>query len=79
MRMQIVMSLLKPILNLDHCITTDNLYTSPILADNILQYKTDIFETMGMNRRDVPSDLQKKKLKKGEVMAHRRRKMCVMK
>jgi hypothetical protein len=79
MGLQVVMALMKHILNLGYCLTTDNFYTSPILADILLQNKTDTFGTMRLNRKDVPKDLQKKKLKKGKVCAYQRGKVCVMK
>ncbi|KAK9751802.1 Transposase IS4 [Popillia japonica] len=79
MGIQIVMALMKPILNLGYCLTTDDFYTSPILADILLRHKTDLFWTLKSNRKEVPNDLQKKKLKKREMVAYERGKVCVMK
>ena len=62
---KIVMTLMKPLLNMGHCLTTDNFYTSPELSDILLQYRTDTYGTLRLNRKEVPKELQKKKTKKG--------------
>lgn len=38
----------------------------------------NIFGTFRLNRKVVPSNLQKKKVKNREIMAHQRRKACAM-
>lgn len=75
---RIVMSLMKPLLNKGHCVTTDNFYTSPTLADLLLANRTDTYGTMKPNRKDLPSGL-KKKLKKNEVIAYQRGKALAIK
>jgi len=77
--LQIVMHLMKPILHLGHCLTTDNFYTSPRLADILLEHYTDTFGTMRLNKKEVPKEFKNKKLKKGEIIAYQRRKVCIMK
>lgn len=77
MGLQIVMTLMKPILNLGHCLITDNFYTSPQLADILLQHKTDTYGTIKLNRKEVPKDFQNKKLKK-EKYVHTREEKCVL-
>lgn len=76
---QIVMALIKPILNLGYYLTTDNFYTSPILVGLLEQHKTDIFGTLNLNRKEVPKDLQKKKLRKRQIVAYQKGKVCLMK
>lgn len=78
MGVQIVMDLMRPILNLGYCLTADDFYTSSIFADILLQHKTDVFGTLKLNRKNVPNHLKKKKTKKGEKMPYNRGKVCVM-
>lgn len=77
---QVVLSLLDPLLDQGYCLTTDNFYTSPQLADYLIKHKTDTYGTMGLNRREIlPKEIQQKKLKKGEIIAAQRGKVMVMK
>lgn len=76
---QVVMTLLKPLLNKGYCLTTDNYYTSPELADILLSHHTDIYGTLKINRKDIPKELQSKKLKRGEICAYQRGKVCIIK
>lgn len=76
---QVVMTLMQPLLNKGYCLTTDNYYTSPELADILLSKQTDMYGTLKLNRKDVPKELQSKKLKKGEVRAFQRGKVCIIK
>ncbi|XP_067125019.1 piggyBac transposable element-derived protein 4-like [Centruroides vittatus] len=74
---QIVLSLVDPLLNKGHCVTTDNYYTSPQLADYLISHQTDIYGTLRLNRRGIPDIIKRKKLKKGEIVAQQRGK-CTM-
>lgn len=76
---QIVVSLLEPLLDQGYCLTTDNYYTSPQLANFLVSHKTDTYGTVRKNRKDVPKFIQNKKLKKGEIVAARRGKVMIMK
>lgn len=76
---QIVVSLLEPLMNQGYCLTTDNYYTSPQLADFLVNHKTDTYGTVRKNRKDIPKFIQTKKLKKGEIVAAQRGKVMVMK
>lgn len=76
---QVVMTLSKPLLEKGYCITMDNFYNSPQLADLLITKKTDVYGTLKLTRKEVPSELKKKKLKKGEVVAFQRGKVCVLK
>ncbi|GFW84943.1 piggyBac transposable element-derived protein 4 [Trichonephila clavipes] len=42
MSSQVVMTLMEPLLNKGHCLTTDNFYSYPELADILIQSLTDI-------------------------------------
>uniref|UniRef100_A0A182S095 DDE_Tnp_1_7 domain-containing protein n=1 Tax=Anopheles funestus TaxID=62324 RepID=A0A182S095_ANOFN len=64
MGVQVVLKLMKPILNKGHCLTTDNFYTSPRLAEILLQHKTDMIRTMRLNKQGVPKELQQQILKR---------------
>ncbi|GFV79420.1 tyrosine-protein kinase SYK [Trichonephila clavipes] len=67
--MQVVLTLMKPLLNKGYCVTLDNYYSSPILTDTLFKYKTDSYGTINLNRKEVPSYV-KSKLKK-EMIAVR--------
>lgn len=75
---QIVMSLMKPLLNNGYCLTVDNFYSSPQLADLLIANKTDIYGTVRPSRKDMPPSFRSKKLKKGEVVAFQRGKVTAM-
>ena len=75
---KIVMSLIKPLLKKGYCLTIDNYYTSPQLADLLISNLTDLYGTVRSNRKDLPDGLSKEKLRKGEVTAFRRGKLMAM-
>ena len=64
---------------MEYCLTTDNFYTSPRLADFLIKRKTDLYGTLRMNRPEVPAGIQNKKLKKGEITAFQRGKIMLLK
>ncbi|KAG1683249.1 Cap-specific mRNA (nucleoside-2'-O-)-methyltransferase 1 [Nymphon striatum] len=76
---QIVMSLMKSLLGKGHCLTTENLYTSPQLADLLLKHRTDIYGTVKQTRKEMPLELKKKKLKEVKNISFQRGKVIVMK
>ncbi|CAI9736334.1 Hypothetical predicted protein [Octopus vulgaris] len=51
---QVVMTFMKPLLNKGHCLTIDNYYSSPQLADLLIANKTDVYGTLRLNRKEVP-------------------------
>ncbi|GFY24491.1 piggyBac transposable element-derived protein 4 [Trichonephila clavipes] len=75
--MQVVLTLMKPLLNTVYCVTLDN-YSS-ILTDTLVKCKTDSYGTINLNRKEVPSYVKSKKLKKGETVAFRRGKALILK
>ncbi|GFT62292.1 piggyBac transposable element-derived protein 4 [Trichonephila clavipes] len=79
MSSQVVMTLMEPLLNKRHCLTTDNFYSSPELADILIQSLTDMYGTLKPRRKDVPKELLSKKIDKGQMIAYQRGKVCVMK
>ncbi|GFW12656.1 piggyBac transposable element-derived protein 4 [Trichonephila clavipes] len=79
MSSQVVMTLMEPLLNKGHCLTTDNFYSSPELADILIQSLTDMYGTLKPTRKDVPKELLSKKIDKGQMIAYQRGKVCVMK
>ncbi|XP_035214068.1 piggyBac transposable element-derived protein 4-like [Stegodyphus dumicola] len=62
-----------------NCVTTDNFYSSPELAELLIWYKTDIYGTVRLNRKSMPIELKKRKLKKGEIAAYQKGKVMVLK
>lgn len=75
---QVVLSLMKPLLCKGYCLTTDNFYTSPELADILISNKTDTYGTMKTNRKEIPPAFRSKKLKAGEIVAFQRGKVLIM-
>ncbi|XP_067140293.1 piggyBac transposable element-derived protein 4-like [Centruroides vittatus] len=76
---QIVLSLADPLLGKGYCLTTDNYYTSPHLADYLITCQTDLCGTVRTNRKDVPGIIHNKKLKQGEIVAMKRGKVMILK
>ncbi|GFS80815.1 piggyBac transposable element-derived protein 4 [Trichonephila clavipes] len=64
------MTLMEPLLNKGHCLTTDNFYSSPELADILIQSLTDMYGTLKPRRKDVPKELLSKKIDKGQMIAY---------
>lgn len=79
MSSQVVMTLMKPLLDKGYCVTTDNFYSSPELADILISRSTDTYGTIKLRRKEVPKELLLKKVKKGEIVAYQRGKVCIMK
>ena len=74
----IVMSLMKPLLGKGYCVTMDNYYNSPQLADMLIRNKTDMYGTLRMGRKEVPEQMKNARMKKGKVVAFRRGKAMVL-
>ncbi|GFS59507.1 piggyBac transposable element-derived protein 4 [Trichonephila clavipes] len=64
MSSQVVITLMEPLLNKGHCLTTDNFYSSPELTDILIQSLTDIYGTLKRRTKDVPKELVSKKMTK---------------
>ncbi|GBO29607.1 PiggyBac transposable element-derived protein 4, partial [Araneus ventricosus] len=73
------MTLLHDLKGKGYCLTTDNYYTSPELAELLINSKTDICGTLRPNRKGLPALLKSSSVKKGEIIAFQKGKMCVMK
>ena len=76
---RIVMSLMDPLLGKGYCLYTDNFYTSPTLADMLVDNETDTVGTVRLNRKDVPAFIKQAKIKGGERVAAFRNKSVVLK
>lgn len=74
-----VLTLLEGYLDKGYCVTVDNFYNSPQLAEILIKRRTDIYGTLRINRKDVPADIKSKKLKKGELIAFQKGKIMIMK
>ena len=72
---RIVLSLMDPLLGKGYCLYTDNFYTSPTLADKLVDCETDTVGTVRVTRKDVPAKIKEAKLKKGETVAAYRKKV----
>ena len=75
----VVMSLMHDLLGHGYTLITDNFYTCPDLAEMLIKEKTDIYGTMRANRKNLPKLIKTKKLKKGEIVAFQKGKICVLK
>lgn len=75
---RVVLSLMKSLFGKGYCVTVDNYYTSPQLADALVMNQTDTYGTLRLNRKEVPEQLKRKKLKKGEVLAFQRGKVMTL-
>ncbi|XP_035209422.1 piggyBac transposable element-derived protein 4-like [Stegodyphus dumicola] len=64
-----VLSLLDPLLDRGYCLTVDNFYNSPELADILIRHKTDIYGTLRPSQKNVPAVLKATKVKKGDIIA----------
>ena len=75
---KVVLSLSEQLLNKGYCITVDNFYTSPELADTLIKQRTDIFGTVKPTRKDLPPEFKSTKLRKTETVAFQRGKIMFM-
>jgi hypothetical protein len=76
---QIVLTLMHTLLGKGHCLIADNFYMSPQLSDKLLKHKTDSYGTVRSTRKEMPPELTKSALKKGETLAYQRGKLMAMK
>ena len=76
---QVVMTLMKPLLNQGYCLIVDNYYTSPELADILVSNNTDIYGTLRLNQKELPVGMKQEKLRKGEISAYTRGKLLALK
>lgn len=80
---KIVLSLMEELLGKGYCLTVDNFYTSPELADILISQHTDVYGTVKLSRKEIPNELKKKelkkrKVKKGDIVGFQRGKITVM-
>ncbi|GFW03841.1 piggyBac transposable element-derived protein 4 [Trichonephila clavipes] len=62
-----------------YCVTIDNFYISPQLADILVREKTDTYGTVNKPRKDLPVNFSKEKVPKVEIVAYRRGKVMALK
>ncbi|GFV28956.1 piggyBac transposable element-derived protein 4 [Trichonephila clavipes] len=74
-----VLTLIHELKEKGYCLSTDNFYTSPELAELLIDSKTDICGTLRPNRKGLPVSFKSSTLKKGEIIAFQKGKMCVLK
>jgi hypothetical protein len=72
---KIVLTLAEQLLTRGYIIGLDNYYSSPELFDLLNQLHTDAVGTVRSNRKELPKDVMKCKLKKGEVAVSYRNKL----
>ncbi|GBM15692.1 PiggyBac transposable element-derived protein 4 [Araneus ventricosus] len=75
----IVMTLIENLLGRGYCVTLDNFYTSPELAETLLSNRTDVYGTLRSHRRGIPQEIKSRILKKGEIIGFQKGKMCILK
>lgn len=64
----LVLHLMKELLDSGRKLYMDNYYNSPALAYELFQRQTNVVGTLRMNRKGVPKELSKQKLRRGEVI-----------
>ena len=74
----VVLTLIDPLKNLGYDLYTDRFYTSPLLAEELLQIRTTLTGTVMSNRKNMPAAVKKNKQKKGDVATYTNKKMVVM-
>ncbi|KAF8785039.1 PiggyBac transposable element-derived protein like [Argiope bruennichi] len=75
----IVMTLMENLLGKGYCVTLDNFYTSPELAEILITNKTDVYGTLRSYRRGIPQEIKDRNIKKGEIIGFQKGKMCILK
>ena len=66
---KVVLHLLDGKLNVGHSLYMDNFYNSPALAKTLLKQNTHCTGTLRIDRKDCPTEVKQKKLKRGETIA----------
>ncbi|GFW01815.1 piggyBac transposable element-derived protein 4 [Trichonephila clavipes] len=74
-----VLTLIHELKGKGYCLSTDNFYTSPELVELLIDTKTDICGTLRPNRKGLSVSFKSSTLKKGEIIAFQKGKMCVLK
>jgi hypothetical protein len=62
----VVLTMCEPLLDKGHTLYLDNWYSSPDLYRRLTERKTNVIGTVRPNRRDMPQDISKTKLKRGD-------------
>ena len=65
---KVVLDLNNQLLGKGYNIYLDNWYSSPGLFVQLLQAETNVCGTVGLNRKGMPPDFSKKRLKRGEIV-----------
>lgn len=65
-----MLHLIDGLLDKGYCVRVDNSYTPPQLADYLIKRKTDIYSTLPLNRKNLPTGFVITKLKKGAIKAY---------
>ncbi|GFV47940.1 piggyBac transposable element-derived protein 4 [Trichonephila clavipes] len=76
---KIVLHLMDRFLGKGYCVTIDNFYMSPQLADILVTEKTDTYGTVNKTRKDLPVNFSKEKVPNGEIVAYQRGKVMALK
>lgn len=76
--MKCVLSPIHNLKNKRYLLTTDNFYTSPKVDEILLGYDTDVIGTVTENRKELPAEFKKIKLKKGEIKVFQKDKIIAL-
>ncbi|GFV62876.1 piggyBac transposable element-derived protein 4 [Trichonephila clavipes] len=74
-----VLTLIHELKGKGYCLFIDNFYTSLELAEILIGSKTDMCGTLRPNRKGLSVSLKSSTVKKGEIIAFQKGKMCVLK
>ncbi|KAG8235894.1 hypothetical protein J437_LFUL010124 [Ladona fulva] len=75
MSSEVVMSLMKLLFEKGYCVTTNNFYTYPKLAEALISHSCDTYGTVHVSQKGMP---EQSKRKKGEVAAFQKGKIIVL-
>jgi hypothetical protein len=73
------MELMAPYQSRGHNLYIDNWYSSPTVFEKLLQTDTNVVGTIRLNRKNMPEELKKQKLEKGDAIATYSHKMMAVK
>ncbi|GFU62995.1 piggyBac transposable element-derived protein 4 [Trichonephila clavipes] len=75
---KIVLHFMDRFLGKRYCVTIDNFYLSPQVADILVTEKTNTYGTVNKTRKDLPVNFSKEKVSKGEIVAYQRGKVMAL-
>ncbi|QQP48793.1 PiggyBac transposable element derived 4, partial [Caligus rogercresseyi] len=76
---RIVLELMRDLFDKGYCLALDTPFSSASLADYLVSRATDVIGNLIPDRKDLPPDLERRKLLKDDVIAYQRGKLMALK